>query len=124
MSVSSPSTPKLVRGLLFLLVASAAYLYPFPQANLIYPAVVVIHVVGGMVASVVGAIMLSRLLRQGSWIWKAGWLLLAAGTALGLLLIYTGTAHSEFRWLYAHIVFVHGGRGLSAGGVDGTTRLG
>jgi Flp pilus assembly protein TadD len=93
----------MVRGLLFLLVASAAYLYPFPQANLFYPAVVLIHVIGGVGAAVVGAILLPRLLRSGGWIWKAGWLLLAAGTALGLLLVYTGTAHSEFRWLYAHI---------------------
>ncbi|MGC2245755.1 MAG: tetratricopeptide repeat protein [Terriglobales bacterium] len=111
MSFSRPSTPKLVRGLLFLLVASAAYLYPFPQANLFYPVVVVIHALGGVVAAVVGAILLPRLLRSGGWVWRAGWLLLAAGAALGLLLIYTGTAHSEFRWLYSHIFLCMAGVG-------------
>src|ERR1700690_1491201 len=105
------STPKLVRGLLFLLVASAAYLYPFPQANLFYPVVVVIHTLGGIVAAVVGAAMLTRLLRQGSWSWKTGWVLLAAGAALGLILIYTGTARSESRWLYAHVLLSMAGVG-------------
>ena len=38
-------------------------------------------------------------------------MLLAAGAALGLLLIYTGTAHSEFRWLYSHIVLCMAGVG-------------
>src|SRR5271166_6553247 len=111
MSDSNLSLPKGARGLLYLLVASAAYLYPFPQANLFYPVVVVIHALGGIVATIVGAALLRRLLRQGSWIWKAGWVLLAAGAVLGLILIYTGTARSEFRWLYAHIILCLAGVG-------------
>ncbi|MGC2150714.1 MAG: tetratricopeptide repeat protein [Terriglobales bacterium] len=111
MSNLKSSTSKLPRGLLLLLVASAAYLYPFPQANLFYPAVVVIHTLGGVVAALVGTVMLARLLRQGSWIWKAGWLLLGAGAGLGLVLIYTGTARSEFRWLYGHIILSMAGVG-------------
>jgi len=103
-----------MRGLLLLLVASAAYLYPFPQANLFYPIVVVLHACGGMVASLAGAILFARLWRSAEWVGRAGWVLLAAGTALGLLLIYTGTAHSEFRWLYAHIVFCLAGLGCLA----------
>jgi len=104
MSVSGSSTSKLLRGLIVLLVASAAYLYPFPQANLLYPAIVVLHVLAGVVAAVVIAALLPRLLRQGSIVWKIGWLLLSAGTVLGLILIYTGTAHSEFKLLYTHII--------------------
>jgi len=104
MSVFDSPVPKLLRGLLLALVASAAYLYPFPQANLFYPAVVVIHALAGIAASLAGVVFLRRLLRQGSIVWKAGWLLLAAGGAMGLLLLYTGTAHSEFKLLYAHII--------------------
>lgn len=100
----SSSTPRLLRGLIFVLAVSAAYLYPFPQANLLYPAVVVIHVLAGIVASILGAFMFSRLLRQGGLVWKTGCFLLAAGAILGLLLIYTGTAHTEFKWLYTHII--------------------
>lgn len=101
---SNSSIPKVLRGLLFVLVASAAYLYPFPQANLVYPVVVVIHTLGGILATIIGVISLSRALRLGGPIWKIGCLLLLAGAALGLLLLYTGTAHSEFKWLYAHII--------------------
>jgi Tfp pilus assembly protein PilF len=95
---------KLLRALVFVLVASAAYLYPFPQGNLLYPAVVLLHVCGGVLATVLIAVLLRRLLREGNWIWRMGWLLLTTGAVLGLLLLYTGTPHSEFRWLYAHIV--------------------
>jgi tetratricopeptide (TPR) repeat protein len=111
MADSNLSFPKGARGLLYLLVASAAYLYPFPQANLLYPVVVLIHALGGIVATIVGALLLTRLLRQGSWVWKAGWVLLAAGAILGLILIYKGTARIEFRWLYAHIILCMAGVG-------------
>jgi tetratricopeptide (TPR) repeat protein len=104
MAVSKLAVPKSVRWLIYILVASAAYLYPFPQANLVYPAVVVIHALAGFVATVALAVMLRRLMSQGSIIWKLGWIFLAAGAAIGLLLIYTGTAHSEYRWLYTHII--------------------
>ena len=103
MSDSDFSTPKVVRWLLGVLLATAAYLYSYPQANFVYPALVVIHAVGGIVAAIVGAVMLRRLFRRERWVWNAGWILLGAGTVLGLYLIYTGTARSEFRSLYAHI---------------------
>lgn len=103
MPVPNSSIPKFLRGLLFVLVASAAYLYPFPQANVIYPVVVALHTLAGIVAAIVGTVLFWRLLRGGSTVWKVGWILLAAGAVIGLVLIYTGTSHSEFRWLYAHI---------------------
>jgi len=104
MSVPNLATPKFLRWAMYILIASAAYLYPFPQANLIYPAVVVIHVLVGIGAAILLGFAFPRLLKLGSVIWKLGWVLLAAGAAFGLLLIYTGTAHSEFRWLYTHII--------------------
>jgi len=104
MSVPGSTTPKLLRGLMLVLVASAIYLYPFPQANVLYPAVVVIHAIAGVLAAIVAIFTASRLLRQGSLVWKLGWLLFAAGAIVGLILIYTGTAHSEFRLLYTHII--------------------
>ncbi|MBI3477675.1 MAG: tetratricopeptide repeat protein [Acidobacteria bacterium] len=89
---------------MLLLLFSALYLYPFPQANVLYPAIVLMHVVGGVVATVFLLVLLWPLLRQGNLVWKMGWLLLLAGAILGLFLIRTGTPHSEFRWLYAHII--------------------
>jgi Tfp pilus assembly protein PilF len=105
MAVSNLSfTLKLLCGLMLVLLISAAYLYPFPQANLLYPAAVVVHVFGGILATALLVLLLWRLLRDGNFIWKAGWLLIATGAALGVLLIFKGTPHSEYRWLYAHIV--------------------
>ncbi len=89
---------------MLVLLVSAAYLYPFPQANLLYPAGVVIHVLGGILATALLALLLWRLLTEGNSIWKAGWMLIAAGAALGVVLMFKGTPHSEYRWLYAHIV--------------------
>jgi len=99
-----PTLQKLLRGLIFVLAASAAYLYPFPQANLLYPIVVLLHALGGVVATALLWLLLWRLLRRGNFVWKLGWLLLTLGGVLGLVLLRTGTPHSEFRLLYAHIL--------------------
>src|SRR5580765_6149185 len=105
MSGSNLSTSqKLLRALIFVLLLTAAYLYPFPQANILYPAVVLLHVFGGVVATALLVRLLWPLLRQGNFVSKAGWLLLAVGAVLGLVLMRTGTPHSEFKWLYAHII--------------------
>src|SRR5882672_3023004 len=98
------TTQKLLRALIFVLLLTAAYLYPFPQANVIYPTVVLLHVFGGVVATALLVVLLWPLLRQGNFVSKAGWLLLAAGAVLSLVLLRTGTPHSEFKWLYAHII--------------------
>ena len=79
---------------MLVLVASALYLYPFPQANLVYPVGVAIHGLAGILATVLLALLLWPLIREGNLIWKAGWLLLAAGAALGILLVFKGTPHS------------------------------
>src|ERR1700693_3789846 len=97
-------TQKLLRGLMLVLLASAAYLYPFPQANLLYPAAVVIHGFGGILATALLVLLLWRLLRDGNFIWKTGWFLILVVAVLGLVLFRTGTPHSEYRWLYAHIL--------------------
>ncbi len=99
----SPSQ-KLLRALVFFLVLSAVYLYPFPQANVFYPAVVLTHAFAGVLATILLVVTLFPLLRAGNLVWKLGWLLVAAGAVLGVVLIRTGTPHSEYRWLYAHIL--------------------
>ncbi len=86
------------------LAASALYLYAFPQANLIYPGVVLLHAFGGVLATILIAIGLWKWLREGNLIWKLGWLATAAAAVLGLILLWKGTPHSEYRWLYAHII--------------------
>jgi Flp pilus assembly protein TadD len=95
---------KVLFGLVLFLAVSAAYLYGFPQANVEYAVVVLLHAIGGVLATVWVLAMLRRLMRDGSWIFAAGWILFLAGAGLGLWLIHTGTLRAEWNWMYAHIV--------------------
>ncbi|HME31839.1 MAG TPA: multiheme c-type cytochrome, partial [Terriglobales bacterium] len=84
------------------LTISAGYLYAWPAPNLFYAAAVFLHVGLGVVFCVAGLILLPRVLR-GPVIVKLGALILAVGSVLGLALIYTGTSHSHWNLMYAHI---------------------
>jgi Flp pilus assembly protein TadD len=101
-------------GLLAFLAISAAYLYTFPQANVFYAAVVLLHALAGLVTAILLIPALFRLLRKGSFLARAGWMLIAASAVLGLILIKTGTPRTEWRWLYLHIVLSVIGIGLLA----------
>jgi Tfp pilus assembly protein PilF len=98
--------------LLIFLAVSAGYLYTFPQPNVFYAGVVLLHALGGVVATILLVRMLFQLLRNGDVLSRTGWLLVVAGAILGLLLIKTGTARSEWKWLYLHIVISLAGVGL------------
>src|ERR1700727_3927402 len=98
--------------LLPFLVVSAAYLYTFPQANVFYAGRVLLHAVAGVIAAILLVPALFRLLRNGSILERAGWLIIAAGAVLGLILIKTGTPRTEWKWLYLHIVISLVGAGL------------
>jgi len=87
-----------------LLAISAAYLYALPQANLFYAGLVLLHAAAGVLAAVLLVPTLIRLLRAGSIFARAGWLLIAAGAVVGLILIKTGTPRSEWNKLYLHIL--------------------
>jgi tetratricopeptide (TPR) repeat protein len=101
---------RVISGLLIFLSLSAVYLYAFPLTNLIYPVVVLLHALAGVVAMALLLVFLWRRLRQESFIARIGWALLAAGGLLGLVLIKTGTPRAEWNWLYSHII-------ISAAGV-------
>ena len=85
------------------LVASAVYVYGFPSANIFYFGAVLFHVAAGIVLTVLLLPFLVRLLKNGSGLARLGWLLLAAGTGLGIALIFVGTPNRLKTWLYAHI---------------------
>ncbi len=91
-------------GLLIFLFISAVYLYAFPQSNLVYPAVVLLHATGGVVATILLLVYAASLLKAASWTARLGWILLTAGGILGAVLIKLGTARAEWNWLYLHII--------------------
>ncbi len=90
--------------MLIFLFISATYLYTFPQPNVFYAVVVLLHAVAGVFASVVLAVFLFRLLQDETIIARLGWMLLAGGAAVGLVLIKTGTPRVEWNLLYVHIL--------------------
>jgi cytochrome c-type biogenesis protein CcmH/NrfG len=95
---------KLLMGTVAFLAASAVYLYGFPQPNLFYAVVVLLHLAAGIVATLLLLPLLGRLLREGTWLSWGGWLLFLAGAGIGFWLVHTGTVRAEWNWMYAHMV--------------------
>jgi tetratricopeptide (TPR) repeat protein len=108
MSRFSPSQ-RVISGFLVFLSLSAIYLYAFPQTNLIYPVVVLLHALAGVVAIGMLLLFLWRRLRQESFLARTGWALVVGGGILGVILIKTGTPRSEWNWLYSHILISSAG---------------
>jgi len=85
------------------LVVTAIYLYAYPTATLFYAGAVLLHTGLGVLVSLALAVFLFRGIRKERLLARFGWILLAAGAALGLALIRLGTPHRLKAWLYAHI---------------------
>jgi tetratricopeptide (TPR) repeat protein len=112
---SSPSrdfTGRALSWLIPFLVISAAYLYTFPQTNIFYAVVVLLHALTGVIAAILLIPALFSLLRDRSYMARAGWLLIAAGAVPGIILIKTGTPRAEWKWLYLHILISLAGLSL------------
>jgi len=94
------------------LAVSAAYLYAFPQANVFYAGVVLLHAIAGVVASVWLLVWLVRRRRQSEPLLRAGMAFLFLGAIPGLALIYTGALRSDWTLVYVHLALSFLGAGL------------
>jgi len=114
MSSAGNSVGRVLSLLIAFLVVSAIYLYAFPQANVLYAGVVLLHALAGVVASVWLLLWLVRslFLRQGDLLVRAGMLFLFLGAIPGLALIYTGTLRTEWPLVYTHLALSFFGAGL------------
>src|ERR1700758_2407658 len=127
MPASGGLTVRLLAWLVAFLTISAGYLYAFPQPNIVYAGVVLLHAFGGVLAALLLIPSLIRLLRSANFFTRTGWLLIAAGAILGVILVKTGTPRSEWNKLYFHIVISLAGIGLLAAdwlGRRGTSHFG
>jgi cytochrome c-type biogenesis protein CcmH/NrfG len=104
--------PRALPGLIAFLFISAIYLYTFPQPNVLYAAIVLLHAAAGVIAAVLLTFSLFRLLRDGNLASRLGWGLLTVGAIFGLILIKTGTLRVEWNLLYFHIVLSLAGVGI------------
>src|SRR5271156_6545559 len=107
---------RLIHVSLAILFLTAAYVYAWPSANVPYFAAIVIHLLTGMAFLVLLAIGLLPMLRNIPVASRIGWILLAFGGVLGIVLIFTGTRPAEWPLLYIHIgACVAGGAMLFSG---------
>ena len=104
------------------LAASAVYLYAFPQANVLYAGVVVLHVLAGIVVSAWLVIWLVRSWSPSGALLRVGAVILFLGAIPGLALIYTGALRSEWKLLGVHIGISLLGVGLLAAAASGNKR--
>src|SRR5689334_7708781 len=88
---------------LILLSLTAAYLYGFPSATITYAVVDLLHVAVGVLVFFLLLAFLVPFLWSASKLARLGWILLAAGSLLGIVLIKIGTPHRLWDLLYAHI---------------------
>jgi Flp pilus assembly protein TadD len=116
MPVSGGIIHRILSWLVAFLAASAAYLYTFPQPNIPYAGVVLLHAIVGVLLVLLLVPALLRLVRSGTVSSRLGWLLIAAGGIVGIVLIKTGTSRSEWNKLYIHIVLSIAGVGLLVAG--------
>src|SRR5713226_9429465 len=116
MSSTGTSVNRVLPPLIGFLVASAIYLYAFPQANVFYAGVVLLHAIAGVVVSVLLLLWLIRslFLRQGEPLVRVGMIFLFLGAIPGLALIYTGALPTEWTLVYVHIGVSFLGAGLIA----------
>src|SRR5436190_19965697 len=75
---------------------SAIYLYAFPSATIPYLSLILAHVAAGFVLA---ALLIPTLIRARS----LGWIVTAAGAALGIGLTFTGGSRPFTSLLYTHI---------------------
>src|SRR5271168_1131691 len=112
MPVPRTSAGRVLSAILIFLGVSAAYLYTFPQPNVFYAVVVLLHAVAGVLATIIVVLRASRLLRGASAVSRIGWVLLFSGAVVGIVLIKTGTSRAEWNLLYAHILLSLTGVGI------------
>ncbi|HYL46702.1 MAG TPA: tetratricopeptide repeat protein [Candidatus Limnocylindrales bacterium] len=101
--------------LLAVLLLTAAYVFVWPSANLLYLGAIILHLLAGVAFLVALLFTLRGILRDRARLSQAGWVLLLLGGMLGAALIFKGTRRNEWPLLYAHIgVCVAGGAFLAA----------
>src|SRR6202041_521424 len=107
---------RLIHLSLAILFLTAAYVYAWPSANVPYFAAILIHLITGIAFLVLLTIGLLPILLTSPVVSRIGWILLAFGGVLGIVLVFTGTRRAEWPLLYVHIgACVAGGAMLLSG---------
>jgi Flp pilus assembly protein TadD len=88
---------------LIALTISALYLYGYPTATITYALADLFHIVLGILFTILLVYYLLRLLPNETLLARLGWIFLAVGGGIGIVLIKVGTPIRLKSWLFAHI---------------------
>src|SRR5580704_2572901 len=102
MMALGPVNRWLLRSLVALMV-SALYLYGYPSATITYALADLLHIALGILFTILLVYCLVRLLPNETLLARLGWILLAAGAVIGIVLIKVGTPIRLKSWLFSHI---------------------
>jgi Flp pilus assembly protein TadD len=102
-TVQAESVKKWLSQSLVALTVSAVYLYGYPSATISYFILDLLHLAIGIVFTILLIFYAVRLPRNESPLARLGWLSLAGGALLGIVLIKIGTPLRLKPWLDAHI---------------------
>jgi Flp pilus assembly protein TadD len=102
MMALGPVNRWLLRSLVALMV-SALYLYGYPSATITYALADLLHIALGILFTILLVYYLVRLLPNETLLARLGWILLAAGAVIGIVLIKVGTPIRLKSWLFSHI---------------------
>lgn len=94
---------KILGLLAFLLALTALILYAWPTPTIFYEGVLAAHLAMGALLLLLAIPMVVRLLRDGSWGQRIGWIVLLIGGVPGAAILYTGARHSEWRLIDSHV---------------------
>src|SRR5260370_4144679 len=90
--------------LVAILFCASLYFSVFPDPNLAYVAVVLLHAALGVVAAGFLVSKVLAVVRAKSLYSDLVWLVLAAAAILGVVLLFIGTTRSHWNWMYGHVV--------------------
>jgi tetratricopeptide (TPR) repeat protein len=102
-TASNSHLRRAISALLAILFLTAAYVFAWPSANVPYFAAIVIHLLGGIALVALLIFGLATILREATITARIGWVLIALGGVLGVVLVFTGTRRVDWPLLYVHI---------------------
>lgn len=94
---------RILGSLVFLLALTALILYAWPTPTIFYETVLAAHLAMGALLLILAVPMIVRLLREGAWGQRIGWIVLLIGGLPGAAILYTGARHSEWRLIDSHV---------------------
>src|SRR5262245_26446698 len=104
-----PEARARLTALVAVFLANTVYLTAFASPTPFYFANVVLHILLGLVLAAAVGRGLWRTFRELSAVAQVGWVVLAAGSLVGLVIVMAGAA-GRFRWLLpTHIVLTSAG---------------